>query len=81
MSQRTLTKIGTSTGVVIPKRFLQAAGARAGDKVSITPDTKNPKVWKVSLENTSSKNTEESARWAVDFVTKHLEAFKELAEK
>lgn len=77
MAQKVI-KIGSSTGVVIPKSILEKAQLSAGSFVDVALGKEG------SLTITPVKKatpSSETAQWATQFVQEHIEAFKELADK
>ena len=76
MAQK-IIKIGTSVGVTIPKDILERAKIHVGDNVTLESNGTFIKIVPVKpLQHAS-----ETAQWATAYVTKHIRAFKELADK
>ncbi len=76
MAQK-IIRIGSSVGVTIPKEILKATHLEVGDQVVLGYDDRGIHI--EPQKNTTKAS--ETAEWATEFVQKHIEAFKELADK
>ncbi|MEK7628793.1 MAG: hypothetical protein AAB421_05280 [Patescibacteria group bacterium] len=77
MAQKVI-RIGSSIGVTIPKDVAQTAGLSVGDLIRINKATHG----RVEFTKIDAKGDgdAEVLVWANQFVSKHIEAFKELAK-
>lgn len=78
MAQKVI-KIGSSIGMTIPTDVARVAGFRVGDHIRIVR-TKPGHIEFARVDGGKTSDTE-VIEWAKEFVSKHLAAFKELADK
>ena len=77
MTQKVL-QVGSSAGVIIPKKTLGQLGLRVGDKVNAEVDTKQRKVMIEPISKTVDK---ELLNWTRKFIEKYRPALEALARK
>jgi putative addiction module antidote len=77
MTQKIL-KIGKSLAVTLPKAALKSLGLRAGDRVRVGVDKRQPQVLLESPKNNIDK---ELLLWTRKFIKKYRPALEALAKK
>ena len=77
MTQKVL-QIGSSAGVIIPKKSLLELGLKLGDQVNVEVDTKRKKVF---IEPVSKTVDKELLNWTRKFIDKYRPALEALARK
>ena len=77
MTQKVL-QVGSSAGVIIPKKTLGELGLRIGDQVNVEVDTKQRKVFIEPISKTVDK---ELLNWTRKFIDKYRPALDALARK
>jgi len=78
--ERKLIKVGTSTAVTLPKKFLEDFGLKSGDKIIVEVDKKTKSfIVKPSFE--LSKADLKIAQLALNFINRYREDFESLAHK
>jgi len=77
MTQKVL-QVGSSAGVIIPKKTLGELGLRIGDQVNVEVDTKQRKVFIEPISKTVDK---ELLNWTRKFIDKYRPALEALARK
>ena len=77
MAQKVL-QVGSSAGVIIPKKTLGELGLRIGDQVNVEVDTKQRKVF---IEPVSKTVDKELLSWTRKFIDKYRPALEALARK
>lgn len=77
---RKVIKIGTSTGITIPKEVLEELGLSTGDEVELEID---PKANKISVTPTVglSKADKKIAKLTMDFINRYRSDLTALADK
>lgn len=77
MAQKVL-QVGSSAGVIIPKKTLGELGLRIGDQVNVEVDIKQKKVF---IEPVSKTVDRELLTWTRKFIEKYRPALEALARK
>ena len=77
MAQKVL-QVGSSAGVIIPKKTLGELGLRIGDQVNVEVDIKQKKVF---IEPVSKTVDKELLNWTRKFIDKYRPALEALARK
>ena len=77
MTQKVL-QVGSSAGVIIPKKTLGQLGLRVGDRVNVEIDAKQKKVFIEPISKTVDK---ELLSWTRKFIDKYRPALEILARK
>ncbi len=77
MTQKVL-QVGSSAGVIIPKKTLGELGLRIGDQVNVEVDIKQKKVF---IEPVSKTVDKELLNWTRKFIDKYRPALEALARK
>lgn len=77
MTQKVL-QVGSSAGVIIPKKTLGQLGLQVGDEVNVEIDTRQKKVF---IEPASKIVNKELLDWTRKFIEKYRTALKALAKK
>ena len=77
MAQKVL-QVGSSAGVIIPKKTLGELGLRIGDQVNVEVDIKQKKVF---IEPVSKTVDKELLNWTRKFIDKYRPALEALAHK
>lgn len=77
MTQKVL-QVGSSAGVIIPKKTLGELGLRIGDQVNIQADIKQKKLFIEPISKTVDK---ELLNWTRKFIEKYRPALEALARK
>ena len=77
MTQKVL-QVGSSAGVIIPKKTLGQLGLRVGDRVNVEIDAKQKKVFIEPISETVDK---ELLSWTRKFIDKYRPALEVLARK
>ena len=77
MTQKVL-QVGSSAGVIIPKKTLGELGLRIGDQVNVEVDTKQRKVFIEPISKTVDK---ELLNWTRKFIDNYRPALEALARK
>ena len=77
MTQKVL-QVGSSAGVIIPKKTLGQLGLRVGDRVNVEIDAKQKKVFIEPISETVDK---ELLSWTRKFIDKYRSDLEALARK
>ena len=77
MTQKVL-QVGSSAGVIIPKKTLGQLGLQIGDEINVEVDTKRKKVF---IEPVSKTVDKELLNWTRKFIEKYRPALEALARK
>ncbi|MDO8474533.1 MAG: hypothetical protein Q7S62_03270 [bacterium] len=77
MTQKVL-QVGSSAGIIIPKKTLGELGLRIGDQVNLEANIKQKKLVIVPVSKTVDK---ELLNWTRKFIDKYRSALEALARK
>ena len=80
MTQK-IIKVGTSAGIIIPKKNLESMGFTIGDKIELDFNKKNGEILITQIKPVISHSDEEVGKIALSIINRHRKDFENLAKR